>query len=195
MEIPMVFAEMDAEESGAPSEVFDVVLEPRDTVRLAEVQVRYDLSVMQSLRRIVRAVSLYSHQLAATYKITAPQLVCLLTIVNEGPLNLSRLSKQVFLSASTVVGILDRLEEKGLITRQRNQKDRRLIHVQATPKGEALIAQTPSPLPTALANALKQLPELEQATIALSLERVVDLMEARCVQDTPEAKDTRPEGI
>jgi DNA-binding MarR family transcriptional regulator len=113
----------------------------------------------------------------------------LLTIVNEGPLNLSRLSKQVFLSASTVVGILDRLEEKGLITRQRNQKDRRLINVQATLKGNDLVAQAPSPLPTALANALKQLPELEQATIALSLERIVELMEERCVQDIPVAAD------
>jgi len=167
----MVLAEMMDEESGLPMEVFDVVPEAGEPVRLAEVKVRYDLSVMQSLRRIIRAVSLYSHQLAATYKITAPQLVCLLTIVNEGPLNLSRLSKQVFLSASTVVGILDRLEEKDLITRQRDHKDRRLIKVQATPKGEDLAAQTPSPLPTALANALKQLPELEQATIALSLER------------------------
>ena len=185
----MVLAEMMDEESGPPMEVFDVVPEPRETVRLAEVKVRYDLSVMQSLRRIIRAVSLYSHQLAATYNITAPQLVCLLTIVNEGPLNLSRLSKQVFLSASTVVGILDRLEEKDLITRQRDHKDRRLINVQATLKGQDLAAQAPSPLPTALANALKQLPELEQATIALSLERVVDLMEERCVQNTPVAED------
>jgi len=185
----MVLAEMMDEESGPPMEVFDVIPEPGETVRLAEVKVRYDLSVMQSLRRIIRAVSLYSHQLAATYKITAPQLVCLLTIVNEGPLNLSRLSKQVFLSASTVVGILDRLEEKDLITRQRDHKDRRLINVQATPKGEDLAAQTPSPLPTALANALKQLPELEQATIALSLERVVDLMEERCVPHPPVAED------
>jgi DNA-binding MarR family transcriptional regulator len=192
----MVLAEMMDEESGPPMEVFDVVPEPRETVRLAEVKVRYDLSVMQSLRRIIRAVSLYSHQLAATYNITAPQLVCLLTIVNEGPLNLSRLSKQVFLSASTVVGILDRLEEKDLITRQRDHKDRRLINVQATPKGEDLAAQAPSPLPTALANALQQLPELEQATIALSLERVVDLMEERCVPHPPVAEDrATPEEI
>jgi DNA-binding MarR family transcriptional regulator len=146
------------------------------------VKIRYDLSVLQSLRRIVRAVSLYSHQLAAAHKITAPQLVCLLTIVNDGPTNLSALSKRVFLSASTVVGILDRLEEKGLITRQRDQRDRRLIKVQATPKGIDLGAQAPSPLPTALANALQQLPELEQATIALSLERVVNLLEENNIE-------------
>jgi DNA-binding MarR family transcriptional regulator len=188
----MVFAEVAGEESVPPPEVFDATPRGQEPIHLAEVKVRYDLSVLQSLRRIIRAVSLYSHRLAATYKITAPQLVCLLTIVNEGPLNLSTLSKQVFLSASTVVGILDRLEEKGLITRQRDLKDRRLINVQATPKGADLVAQAPSPLPTALANALKELPELEQATIALSLERVVDLMEEKYIEAAARAEPESP---
>jgi DNA-binding MarR family transcriptional regulator len=192
----MVLVEMADEDSVPSPEVFDTASGTRETVHLAEVKVRYDLSVLQSLRRIIRAVSLYSHRLAATYNITAPQLVCLLTIVNEGSLNLSTLSKRVFLSASTVVGILDRLEEKGLIIRQRDHKDRRLINVRATPKGKDLVMQTPSSLPTALANALKQLPALEQATIALALERVVDLMEERCDQDVSVAdNESTPEGL
>lgn len=178
----MVLAEMDSDGSASSLEVFDTAPEAQEHVQLAEVKVRYDLIVLQSLRRIIRAVSLYSHQLAATYKITSPQLVCLLNIVNEGSINLSTLSKRVFLSASTVVGILDRLEEKGLIIRQRDHRDRRLINVQATPKGKELVAQVPSPLPTALANALKQLPELEQATIALSLERVANVMEEKYIE-------------
>jgi DNA-binding MarR family transcriptional regulator len=187
----MVLAEIVDEEHIHSPTVFDAAPPTQASVRLAEVKIRYDLSVMQSLRRIVRAVSLYSHQLAATYKITAPQLVCLLTVVNEGPLNLSTLSKRVFLSASTVVGILDRLEEKGLITRQRDQKDRRLIKLQVTSKGADLVAQVPSPLPTALANSLQQLPELEQATIALSLERIVNLMEENYIEAASTA-ETEP---
>lgn len=192
----MVLAEVNGDESTPSPEVFDAAPNAQERFRLAEVKVRYDLSVLQSLRRIIRAVSLYSHQLAATYKITAPQLVCLLTIVNEGCLHPSTLSKRVFLSASTVVGILDRLDEKGLITRQRDHNDRRLINVQATPKGEELVTQAPSPLPSALANALMQLPELEQATIALSLERVVNLMEEKYLEAASTAEtDISPEDV
>jgi DNA-binding MarR family transcriptional regulator len=185
----MVLAELSEEPDMPVSEVFDVTPSVREPMHLAEVKVRYDLTILQSLRRIIRAVSLYSHRLVATYNITAPQLICLLTIVQEGPLNPSALSKRVFLSPSTVVGILDRLEEKGLITRQRDRRDRRVINVQATDWGQDLVARAPSPLPTALAEALKQLPELEQATIALSLERVVDLMEAKYVEDAAAAID------
>lgn len=191
----MVLAELSEEPDSPVSDVFEGTPKLREPMHLAEVKVRYDLTILRSLRRIIRAVSLYSHRLAATYKITAPQLICLLTIANEGPLNSSSLSKRVFLSASTVVGILDRLEEKGLISRQRDSRDRRVINVQATDRGKELVAQAPSPLPTALAEALKQLPELEQATIALSLERVVELMEAKYVQDVAEADiDPPPEG-
>jgi hypothetical protein len=41
-----------------------------------------------------------------------------------------------------------------------------------------LARRAPSPLQQTLAKALNALPELEQATIALALERVVTLMEA-----------------
>ncbi|MFA7623361.1 MAG: MarR family transcriptional regulator, partial [Pusillimonas sp.] len=40
---------------------------------------------------------------------------------------------------------------------------------------------TPSPLQQKLAESLNALPELEQATITLSLERIVDLMESEGV--------------
>lgn len=139
---------------------------------------RFDLRILTSLRRIVRASDLYSRKLESQYKITLPQLVCLLAVADEGPFTTSQLARRVFLSASTVVGILDRLEERGFIYRERDAGDRRLVRVATTDSGKALAGQAPSPLQDGLANALKNLPELEQATIALSLERIVGLMEA-----------------
>jgi DNA-binding MarR family transcriptional regulator len=139
---------------------------------------RYDLRVLQSLRGIIRSVDLYSKELAASNNITAPQLICLLHVVNHGPVTATAIGREVHLSPSTVVGILDRLEEKQLIERRRSAEDRRFVQVTATSAGGALARVAPSPLQQTLANALKALPELEQATIALALERVVALMEA-----------------
>jgi DNA-binding MarR family transcriptional regulator len=145
----------------------------------------YDLRILRSLRRIIRCVDLYSKQLSVSNQITTPQLVCLLAVVNNGPLTATAISREVHLSASTVVGILDRLEEKGLITRIRDRNDRRVVQVSATGAGVALSRQAPSPLQKTLANALNTLPELEQATIALSLERIVALMEAQGIDASP----------
>jgi DNA-binding MarR family transcriptional regulator len=147
--------------------------------------VGYDLRILRSLRRIIHSVDLYSRQLAATNEITAPQLICLLHVVNHGPVSATAIGREVHLSPSTVVGILDRLEEKGLVKRQRSREDRRIVRVTATSKGVELARKAPSPLQQTLANSLAELPELEQATIALSLERIVALMEAPEVDAAP----------
>ena len=146
---------------------------------------RHDLRVLQSLRRIIRQTEMHSRNLAAQYKITGPQLVCLHAIQDEGRVTVSRISQAVFLSPSTVVGILDRLAEKSLVVRTRDEHDRRKVYVTLSEKGKELVAHAPSPLHDRLYAAFQNLPELEQATIALSLERVVQLMEAEQIDAAP----------
>ncbi len=151
--------------------------------------VRYDQHILRSLRRIIRAMDIHSQRLRLTHEITGPQLVCLSAIVNEGPISIKQIAESVSLSPSTVVGVLDRLESKGLIMRLRDLKDRRVVNVSATPTGVAMVGQGPSPLHDGLARTLKTLSDIEQATIALSLQRIVDLMETRQLDDEPSTGD------
>lgn len=145
----------------------------------------HELRILQALRRIIRAVDIHSHKLSTQHKITGPQLACLLTINEEGRLTSASLAKKVYLSPSTVVGIIDRLEEKGLIERKRNSRDRRQVHISATAAGLRLVEAAPSLLQDTLAKALKELPEGEQVSITVALERLVDLMEARQLDAAP----------
>jgi len=147
----------------------------------------YDLRILRALRRITRSIALHSRQLAAGSNITAPQLLCLRTVVNGGAMTATAISREIHVSPSTVVGILDRLEDKGLIVRERGKQDRRTVYITATPAGVELVQNTPSPLQKKLSDALNALPELEQAAITLSLERIVELMEAEGVASTETA--------
>ncbi len=160
------------------SELSDQEITPGSLPR-ATPQIRYDLQILQALRQITRAVDLHSHKLQLTLQITAPQLVCLLAIRDTGSITATQIAEHVHLSPSTVVGILDRLEKKDFIQRTRDDNDRRQVNVTLTEQGEQLVKNAPSPLQDSLAAALQQLPELEQATIALSLKRIADLMEVR----------------
>ena len=146
---------------------------------------RYDLRVLQTLRRIIRAVDLHSRKLSAQHKITGPQLVCLLAIEEHEPVTGSAIARHVHLSPSTVIGILDRLEAKGLIRRERDLKDRRLVQVSLTEQGKALVVSAPSPLQDTLAEAMNDLPEAELARIAESLDRIVEMMEVRHIDAAP----------
>jgi DNA-binding MarR family transcriptional regulator len=145
----------------------------------------YELRIIQSLRRIIRAVEIHSCKLAHSHKITGPQLACLLVVRDQGPLTVTRLAQAIYLSPSTVVGILDRLEEKGLVARSRSASDRRQVRIGVTTAGEELAAGAPSLLQDTLKESLAALPELEQVSIALSLEKVVELMEARNISAAP----------
>lgn len=138
----------------------------------------YDLRILRAVRRITRSVALHSRQLSACSNITGPQLVCLRMVIQKGSMTATAISREVHVSPSTVVGILDRLEDKGLIARERGREDRRIVFITATEAGRQLAHDTPSPLQQKLADALNALPEDEQASITLSLERVVSLMES-----------------
>jgi len=145
----------------------------------------YELRILQSIRRIIRAVEIHSHKLVQGHDITGPQLACLMALAKGGPLTITQMARTLYLSPSTIVGIVDRLADKGLALRQRGSKDRRLVQVCVTDAGEALIASAPSPLQETLAESLKNLPELEQVSITLALEKVVDMMEARKIEASP----------
>lgn len=137
----------------------------------------HGLRILHSLRRIIRFVGLHSRRLAAEHQITGPQLICLTTILMEGPLTLGGVADRVSLSPSTVNGIVDRLEAKGLVLRVRDRRDRRRVLLTATGAGADRAASAPLPLPARFARRLRGIPEPEQAAIAASLERVVELMD------------------
>ncbi len=152
------------------------------------------IRVLIALRRMIRAVDIYSRRLNNEFNITAPQLMCLYSLGRRDGMTLSALAEKVNLGISTVNGIVDRLEDKGLLTRTRSATDRRRVRLSITTKGRSVARSAPALLQDRLAASLRRLPELEQAAIALSLERVVDLMEAAHLDTYPQlVSETEPE--
>ncbi len=72
------------------------------------------------------------------YDLTVSQLFILLALYENDGVSAQELSSKLALGASTLTGILDRLERKGLIKRQINMNDRRSIIVSLTEKGKGL---------------------------------------------------------
>ena len=68
------------------------------------------------------------------YGITPPQFEVLISLWTEDGLVLSDLSKRLSRDGPTITGIIDRMEKKGLVRRERSTKDRRVIMVFTTPK-------------------------------------------------------------
>ncbi len=148
-------------------------------------EIPHDLRVLQALRRIMRATELHSRQLSTQYQITTPQLVALAYLAGNSPLTMRHLAEGIHLSASTLVGIIDRLEAKGFVERQRGQQDRRQVFLEVTPAGNAFLEKAPSLLQDRLAEGLHSISSSEQAALARALERIVEFMEAGDIDAAP----------
>jgi len=60
-------------------------------------------------------------------------------LLKNGPQKLSTISQESDISPSFLTGITDQLIEKGYIERNRSKKDRRIVHISLTKKGEETI--------------------------------------------------------
>lgn len=138
----------------------------------------YDESILRSLRRISRAIDLYSRQLASNYKLTGPQLMCLRELERTGQMRSGDLARAVHLSQATVTGILDRLEARELVQRRRDAQDKRRVLVDINPAGSKLVASAPAPLHKQFADRLGRLSPEQQRTIDQVLSQIVEMMSA-----------------
>jgi MarR family transcriptional regulator, organic hydroperoxide resistance regulator len=140
--------------------------------------------IMQSLRRIVKAIQDYSHEVSGRFGVTGPQLWALKTISREGSLPLGELSKKMYLDPSTISGVIDRLESKGYVMRDRNQEDRRVVKVRLTPTGQSLVEKAPSPAQGKMIHGLRRLSEDELSAVYHSVQKLVEIMEAQNLKVT-----------
>ena len=72
--------------------------------------------------------------------LSAPRLSALSVVVFGGPLTLGQLAAAEQVKPPTMTRIVTGLEKEGLVQRHGDLRDRRLTHIEATPKGRKVLA-------------------------------------------------------
>lgn len=103
----------------------------------------YEEEILVNVRKIMRAIDRHSSFLMKIFGLTTPQLLCLKTIAESGPIAPGSLSKTVNLSHATVTGIVNRLEKGELVKKIPNKYDRRSVLIKVTRKGSSLLKKAP----------------------------------------------------
>jgi len=74
------------------------------------------------------------------FDLTTAQFGVLEALHHLGPLQLGELAEKLLVTGGNVTYVMDRLEDQGLVTRERSEEDRRVVRAHLTAKGRELVA-------------------------------------------------------
>lgn len=105
--------------------------------------------------------------------LTPPQFYVLATIGYTGGIPFSEIGEKMMVTVSNLTGIVDRLEEKGLVTRERDAHDRRIVRVRLTEKGSKLYKNTTPLFEKSISQFFSPLSKSQQKELASLLRKLI----------------------
>ena len=133
-------------------------------------------STLRKFRTIFSAVRQHTQWVEAQCGISGAQLWVLYELAARPGLRVSELANALAIKRSTASNLLDKIEQRGLIRRERGSPDQRAVHLYLTDAGVAIMAKAPQPAQGVLIDSLNRLSADELAALDRGLSRLVDIM-------------------
>ena len=144
---------------------------PADFYQPAEF--RPEISVGYMMRRVLASILTDADQELAAWDMTHAQWMPLFKLYNCGQSTVAGLARELQLDPGATTRLLDRLEVKGLLRRERSTTDRRVVHVVLTLQGQAIASQVPEVLCRVLNRHLSGFSHEEWMLLRQLLERIL----------------------
>jgi len=110
--------------------------------------------------------------------LTPPQFYVLATIGYAGGLPFSDIGEKMMVTVSNLTGIVDRLEEKKLVARERDARDRRVVRVMLTDKGSKVYRNTIPVFEKSISEFFSPLNKTQQKELAGLLRKLIRITSA-----------------
>lgn len=125
------------------------------------------------IRRLQQiAVALFVQE-SATSGVTPVQFAVLHTLAQQSGIDQRTLAGLVSFDTSTIGGVIDRLEARGLLTRSHSADDRRVRLLDLTAEGEELLAELTPSMQHTQARLLEPLSATERRDFMRMMQRVI----------------------
>ncbi len=132
----------------------------------------------RDLRAIRQALQRPAEAEFARGELTGPQRAIMHSIVTSEGLSLKELSREAGLAHSTVSGIVDRLEKRGMVTRQTDEQDGRFTRIFPSAEVKAFVRdKLPALTVNPLVDALGRAKPAERAVISEGLSALRRLLD------------------
>lgn len=98
--------------------------------------------------------------------LTSSQITILRLLQKEGPMNHRQISTDVSRSSGNVTTVVDNLERRGLVRRERSRKDRRCVTVHLTTEGKNVATRAIPVWEEEIARVLSNLPQADLESLS-----------------------------
>ena len=143
--------------------------------------------ILINIRKIIRSINLESKRIEREFGISIPQYLCLnfLATTETYRATATEIGLRLNLNASTVTGIVSRLEKKGYVARLINPEDKRSSFIYLTALGDKIIKTIPNLLQDKLTLRLQELKSQELKQLQNSLDLLVKFMGVEDLDASP----------
>jgi DNA-binding MarR family transcriptional regulator len=152
-------------------------------MQASEVErIRDATSILDDLRRVVRALRESSRDSEQRLGVSGAQLFVLQTLSSSDSLSVNQLAARTRTHQSTVSGVVSRLVDRGLVTRTVSASDARRVELSLTRSGRALLARAPLAAQDDLILGIERLAREQRRALASSLRALVVAMDLETEQ-------------
>ena len=145
----------------------------------------FDILIM--IRKILRTVNLESKRIQKSHGVSIPQLLALKFLKDQKDYwsTASKIKQHINLNASTVSGILSRLEQKGLIVRTTSSEDKRSSKVILSAKGLTFLESAPRTIQERLTTNMDKLSKTKRQELEQNLNLLIEIMDIKDIDSSP----------
>jgi len=123
------------------------------------------LNTYVKLMRAAESMTARAHEHLSSAGLTISQFGVLEALYHRGPLSQKEIGQKILRSSGNITMVIDNLEKRSLVRRERDQHDRRSFIVHLTEAGKKLIRKIFPPHAAVISSELSVLTAAEQKTL------------------------------
>jgi DNA-binding MarR family transcriptional regulator len=132
--------------------------------------------VLLALARIIRAAGSAAREAGRNVGLGESHVLVLQLLEAEGAQRAGEIAQELSFSRSTITAILDGLEERQLILRDRDSEDGRGVVVSMTEAGARMLGSVPAGFQSQFLSRFRAMSEWERALVLAGLLRICEML-------------------
>lgn len=134
-------------------------------------------NIEKYLRKVDYIIRKKGREILFDFDITVPQFSALQILIHNETLTIGELSRKMALASSTITDLIDRMEKTELVVRKRDEKDKRVVKVEALPKGHDILEKVLVKRKEFLGSKLIGFEKEEKYNLNIGLKHLYEAME------------------